>query len=158
MVLDKFSYEFVDPEVNPAKAQQYKITQDASVVIVMQNHQELIANPTEQEFTNALVRLMNPGQRTVYFLTGHGERDILTCGDNSYSRARTVLESKNYTVKTLNLLAQKQIPEDASVVVINQPTQPITSEEISYLKALLKREIPSCTRRRLAGSQFRKDN
>ncbi len=76
----KFTYEFVDPETNPAKAQQYKITQDASVVLVMQNRQELLTNPTEQEFTNALVRLMNPGQRVVYFLTGHGERDIQNSG------------------------------------------------------------------------------
>jgi ABC-type uncharacterized transport system involved in gliding motility auxiliary subunit len=133
----KFSYEFVDPDTNPVKAQQYKITQDASVVIVMQDHQELLTNPTEQEFTNALIRLMNPGQRSVYFLTGHGERDIQTSGDNSYSRARTVLESKNYTVKTLNLLAQQQIPEDALAIIIDQPTQPISSEEMTYLKAFL---------------------
>jgi len=132
-----FSYEFLDPELNPAKAQQYKITQDASVVIVLQDHQELLTNPTEQEFTNALIRLMNPGRRSVYFLTGHGERDIQTSGDNSYSRARTVLESKNYTVKTLNLLAQKQIPEDALAIIIDQPMQPISSEEMTFLKAFL---------------------
>ena len=132
-----FSYEFIDPELNPAKAQQYKITRDASVVIVMQEHQELLANPTEQEFTNALLRLMNPGQRSVYFLTGHGERDTQTSGDNSYSRARTVLESKNYTVKKLNLLAQQQIPDDALAIIIVQPMQPISSEEMTFLKAFL---------------------
>ena len=103
----KFSYEFVDPETNPAKAQQYKITQDGSVVLVMQGRQEVLTSPTEQDFTNALVRLMNPGQRAVYFLTGHGERDIQNSSDKAYTRARTVLESKNYTVKSLNLLAAK---------------------------------------------------
>jgi hypothetical protein len=109
----KFSYEFIDPETNPAKAQQYKITQDSSVVLIMKGRQEVLTNPTVQEFTNSLVRLMNPGQRAVYFLAGHGERDIQNPGDKAYTRARTVLESKNYTVKSLNLLAQNKIPDDA---------------------------------------------
>jgi ABC-type uncharacterized transport system involved in gliding motility auxiliary subunit len=136
---DKFTYEFVDPETNPAKAQQYKITQDASVILVMQGRQELLTNPTEQEFTNALVRLMNPGQRAVYFLTGHGERDIQSSGDKAYTRARTVLESKNYTVKALNLLAQNMIPDDALAIIIDEPTQPISSQELSLLKAFLEK-------------------
>jgi ABC-type uncharacterized transport system involved in gliding motility auxiliary subunit len=131
---NKFSYEFVDPEINPAKAQQYKITQDASVVLVMQGRQELLTNPTEQDLTNSLVHLMNPGQRAVYFLTGHGERDIQNPSDKAYTRARTVLESKNYTVKALNLLAQNKIPDDALAIIIDGPTQPISSQEMALLK------------------------
>jgi ABC-type uncharacterized transport system involved in gliding motility auxiliary subunit len=135
----KFDYEFVDPEANPAKAQQYKITQDGSVVLVMQSRQELLTSPTEQDFANALVRLMNPGQRAVYFLTGHGERDIQNTGNKSYTRARTVLESKNYTVKSLNLLAQNKIPTDALSIIIDGPTQPITSQEMTLLNAYVSK-------------------
>jgi ABC-type uncharacterized transport system involved in gliding motility auxiliary subunit len=135
----KFDYEFVDPEANPAKAQQYKITQDGSVVLLMQGRQELLTSPTEQDFANALVRLMNPGQRAVYFLTGHGERDIQNPGDKSYTRARTVLESKNYTVKSLNLLAQNKIPTDALSIIIDGPTQPISRQEMSLLKAYVNK-------------------
>ena len=131
----KFDYEFVDPEANPAKAQQYKITQDGSVVLTMSGRQELLTSPTEQDFANALVRLMNPGQRAVYFLTGHGERDIQNSGDKSYTRARTVLESKNYTVKSLNLLAENKIPADALSIIIDGPTQPITSQEMALISA-----------------------
>ena len=136
---DKFTYEFVDPETNPAKAQQYKITQDASVVLIMQGRQELVTNPTEQEFTNALVHLMNPGQRAVYFLTGHGERDIQASGDKSYTRARTVLESKNYTVKALNLLAQSSIPNDALAIIVDGPAQPISTQEMTLLKPFVEK-------------------
>ncbi len=135
----KFDYEFVNPETNPAKANQYKITQDASVVLVMQGRQEVLSNPTEQELTNAMVRLMNPGQRAVYFLIGHGERDIQNPADKAYTRARTVLESKNYTVKTLNLLAQNKIPDDALALIINGPTKPVSSQETSLLKAFLEK-------------------
>jgi ABC-type uncharacterized transport system involved in gliding motility auxiliary subunit len=130
----KFDYEFVDPESNPAKAQQYNVTRDGTIVLVMQGHQELLTSSTEQDVTNTLVRLMNPGQRTVYFLTGHGERDVENSGDTSYTRARSVLESKNYTVQTLNLLAQNKIPADALAIIISGPTKPISSEEMSLLK------------------------
>ncbi len=129
----KFDYEFVDPESNPARAQQYKVTRDGTIVLVMQGHQELITSSSEQDVTNVLVRLMNPGQRTVYFLTGHGERDSEKTGDTSYTRARSVLESKNYTVQTLNLLAQNIIPEDALAIIIDGPTKPISSEEMPLL-------------------------
>ncbi len=131
----KFTYQFVDPEANPAKATQYKITQDGSVVLLMQGRQELLTSPTEQDFANALVLLMNPGQRTVYFLAGHGERDIQNPADKAYTRARTVLESKNYTVKSLNLLAENKIPADALSIIIDGPTQPISSQEMSLLSA-----------------------
>jgi ABC-type uncharacterized transport system involved in gliding motility auxiliary subunit len=133
----KFSYEFVNPETNPVKANQYKITQDASVVLVLQGRQEALSNPSEQELTNAMVRLMNPGQRAVYFLAGHGERDIQNPADKAYTRARTVLESKNYSVKTLNLLAQNKVPNDALAIIIDGPTKPISSQEMSLLKAYL---------------------
>ncbi len=135
----KFSYEFVDPEANPALAQQYKITQDASVVLVMQGRQELITSPSEQDFANALVHLMNPGQRAVYFLIGHGERDTQNAADKAYTRARTVLELKNYTVNTLNLLAQNKIPTDALSIIIDDPTQPISSGEMALLQAYVSK-------------------
>jgi ABC-type uncharacterized transport system involved in gliding motility auxiliary subunit len=134
----KFSYEFIDPESNPAKAEQYKITQDASVVLVLEGRQEVLTSPTEQEFTNAMIRLMNPGERTVYFLTGHGERDIENSADKAYARARAVLESKNYTVKSLNLLAENKIPDDALSIIIAGPTQPVSANEMALLKVYVE--------------------
>jgi ABC-type uncharacterized transport system involved in gliding motility auxiliary subunit len=68
-------------------------------------------------------------------LTGHGERDIQNAADTAYTRARTVLESKNYTVKTLNLLAENKIPADALSIIIDGPTQPISAEEMTLLQA-----------------------
>ncbi len=130
----KFTYEFLDPNSNPALAQQYKISQDGTIVLTMSGHQELFTSSSEQDFTNSLVKLMNPGVRTVYFLTGHGEHSSETAADKSYTRARTVLESKNYTVKTLNLLAQGAVPEDALAVIIAGPTQPVSDQEINLLK------------------------
>jgi ABC-type uncharacterized transport system involved in gliding motility auxiliary subunit len=75
--------------------------------------------------------------RTVYFLTGHGEFDPMQAGDESYSLAKSSLEAKNYTVKVLNLLTDKTIPEDAEVIVIAGPLEPLTNEEVQTLGAYL---------------------
>lgn len=130
----KFTFEFIDPNKYPAVAQQYKITQDATIVLSMNGHQELFTTTNEQDFTNALVKLMNPGQRTVYFLTGHGEGSIDNSSATSFLNAKRVLESKNYTVKDLNLLAQGKVPADALAVIIAGPSQPIQTQEANILK------------------------
>jgi len=129
----KFTYEFVDPNSNPVLAQQYQISQDGSVVLTLGNQKQLITTVSEQEVTNAMVRLMNPTQKTVYFLTGHGEHDIATSSQSAYTRVKSVLTSKNYTVKTLNLAASPQVPADAKVIVIAGPTQAIPSSEVALL-------------------------
>ena len=72
----KFSYEIVDPDANPALAEQAKITRDGTIVLSMLDHQEPVTTITEQELTGALVRLMNPEKRAVYFISGHGELNL----------------------------------------------------------------------------------
>lgn len=129
----KFEYEFVDPLSNPGAAQEANITKDGTVVFRMGEQQELATSQSEREYTGALVRLMNDEQQVVYFLTGHGEFSPDDSGEQSYGHVRTTLESKNYTVQTLNLLSSNQIPEDASVVVVAGPIQPLSESEIALL-------------------------
>ncbi len=133
----KFDYEFIDPERNPGRAEQYNITRDGTVILLMEDRQEPITYVTEQEVMNALVRLMNPGQRTVYFLTGHGEDDITGSTSPSYSQVKSTLETKNYTVKSLNLVAQNLVPDDALSIIIAGPSEPLTEQEIPLLDAYL---------------------
>jgi len=46
---------------------------------------------------------------------------------------RETLENKNYTVKTLNLLADNRIPDDAKAVIIAGPMQPLSPAEVGLL-------------------------
>jgi len=81
---------------------------------------------------------MNPASKTVYFLTGHGEYDLEQGGDQSYALVKRTLEGKNYTVRSLNLLAEHQVPSDADVVVVAGPQQPLTPAEVEALDAYLR--------------------
>jgi ABC-type uncharacterized transport system involved in gliding motility auxiliary subunit len=131
---DKFTYKFIDPNADPVAAKAANVALEASgtIVLKMGDRQEKVTLPDEQDITSALVRMMAQKQQ-VYFLTGHGEPSPNDSGDQSYSKAKSTLESKGYTVQLLNLLAENKIPGDARVIVIAGPTKPLTDAEVKLL-------------------------
>jgi ABC-type uncharacterized transport system involved in gliding motility auxiliary subunit len=135
----KFDFSFVDPDQNPLAARQAGITGDGKIYLQMGDRHEIVALASEQDITSALVRLLNPGKQTIYFLTGHGERDIQTSGNTAYTAAKSALEAKNYTVLPLNLIATNKIPDDATVIVIAGPTQPISSAEQTLIQDFVQK-------------------
>jgi ABC-type uncharacterized transport system involved in gliding motility auxiliary subunit len=133
----KFDYRFIDPNADPVSAQQANVTQDGTVVLTMGNRQEKVTTVTEQGISSALVRLANPGQHVIYFLSGHGERDYQGSANTGFSQAATTLQSKNYTIKTLNLINTQQVPADASALVLAGPQQPLTQQEVQRVQDYL---------------------
>lgn len=133
----KFDYEMIDPEKDPVRAQQDKVTRDGTVVVKQGERMEPISFTSETDLTNALVRLQNPGKRTVYFLTGHGEYNPDDTSAQSYSLAKKALTAKNYTVNVLNLISTREIPQDALALIIPGATKPISQEEVDLVKAYL---------------------
>jgi len=133
----KFDYNFVNPDRDPQAALNAGITGDGKILLQMGDRKEIVAFASETEILKGVLRLLNPGNNVVYFLTGHGERDIEQAGEAALTRAKATLESKNYTVNTLNLPAENQIPEDASVIIIAGPLQPISEDEVKLLQDYL---------------------
>lgn len=128
-----FDYQFVDPVADPLAAKNAGVTGDGKIVLKLGGHTEIADYADETELLRAMNRLLKPEARMIYFLTGHGERDINSSGTTGMSRARETLENKNYTVKTLNLLAENRIPDDAKVVIVAGPMQPLTTAEVGLL-------------------------
>ena len=129
----KFTYRFIDPVDEPLAAKQFGVTGDGKIVLQMNGRTEIAAYADEGEILTAMNRLQNPEARTVYFLVGHGESDVNGTGESAFSRARETLEKKNITVKTLNLLAENRIPEDAQAIIVAGPAKPISPNESSLL-------------------------
>lgn len=130
----KFDYRFVDPDLDPITARENGITGDGKILLQMGETKEIASFASETEIARALIRLISPEPRTVYFLEGHGEPGVNPGGDLSYSIAKSTLESKNYTVNSLNLLATNSIPEDALAIIIAGPTKPVSRQEVNLLK------------------------
>lgn len=130
----KFTYRFVNPDTDPLAAREAGITGDGKILLRMGDRKEIANFASETELTKALIKLINPEARAVYFLTGHGEPSLDAAGDVSLSTAKRTLESKNYTVNSLNLLAENKIPEDALAIIIAGPVKQVSEYEVQLLK------------------------
>ncbi len=130
----KFDYSFVNPDTDPIAAREAGITGDGKILLQMGKTKEIASYADEAELTKTLIRLISPEPRVVYFLEGHGEPTLDTSGKINFSTAKTTLESKNYTVNSLNLLSTNKIPEDALAVIIAGPLKPLTETEVDLLK------------------------
>jgi len=134
----KFDYKLIDPNADPVAARAANITKDGTVVLQMGDRQEAVTFTTEEQIASAMIRLTNPGERVVYFLAGHGEYDPESTAEESYSQVKQSLESKNYTVKSLSLLVNPEIPQDALALIVGGYRKPYAESEVSLIRDYLK--------------------
>jgi ABC-type uncharacterized transport system involved in gliding motility auxiliary subunit len=132
-------YEFLDPNAHPLEAERYNVTRDATLVVTMGEAFETVTLTTEEEITRALVRLANPEERKVYFLTGHGEGDLENTAEIGFSSLKDSLVSKNYEVANWNSIDASEAPADALVIVVPGLKAPLTLRETDLLKAYLEK-------------------
>ena len=130
----KFSFKFVDPDRFPGEARRYKITAYGTLVLESETREEKITQATEQELTNALLRVTRKGGKVVYLTTGHDEKSTENCGKEGYSRVKKAIEDQNYVVRDLLLMRAEEVPANASVLIIAGPKIPFFPEEISTLR------------------------
>lgn len=131
----KFDYTFVNPDLDPIAAREAGITGDGKILLQMGETKEIASFVSETELVRSLIRVISPEPRAVYFLEGHGEAGVGgVSGDRAMSIAASTMESKNYTVDTINLLSSSSIPEDAEVIIIAGPQKPLTNAEVNLLK------------------------
>jgi len=132
----RITVRYVDPDRDPALAKQIGVRSYGSV-FVSTGDRHLEANAaTEEAITNALLKLLK-GQKTVYFVQGHGERDLDNADRNGYQRAKKEIENENSQVKTLVLLQKLEIPSDCTMLVIAGPHSDYAEPEIETIKKYL---------------------
>jgi len=92
----------------------------------------------EQAVTAAILDVSNPDRKKIYFLIGHGElRPDDVDSTRGLSMARDQLRLRNYDVETLDLVAARKIPTDASLLVSASPIDPYTPFEQELLRQFL---------------------
>lgn len=136
------SYHFVDPEREPLKAQQAGYRFAGNVLLTYQDRHQMAEQADENAITNALRKVLNKERKKVYFLTGHGERDLDNPKPGGFQVARQALDNEGYEVESLNLLSRGTVPQDAAVVIVAGPKKPLLSTEVQALKAYLEKGGP----------------
>ena len=132
------SVEYVDVDRFPIRAREYDVAQYGTVVVEYMGRKERATSDEERDVTTAFIKAVNPATRKIYFLAGHGERDIKGPADEQgLSAATDALRRDNYEFDSLVLAQANAIPADATVLVVAGPRIDLLEREVPMLESYL---------------------
>jgi ABC-type uncharacterized transport system involved in gliding motility auxiliary subunit len=130
--------EFVNPDLDPARAQQDGIEHSGQLAIHLGERSEVMDSASEQTIGNAIQRMSRGGERLVVFLEGHGERQPLSPESTGMSQLVAQLQRSGFLVQPHNLVRTQSIPQNASFAVIAAPQQDFLPGEVAVLKTYVE--------------------
>jgi len=147
----KISAEAIDITKRPDLAQKYGIDSDTSVGIIVESperYKVLTSNDfvtydtttyetidiTEQKLTNAIIDTTIAKKPHIYFLTGHGEGNVVS----ELATINAFIQNEINDVSSLDLL-QTEIPEDCDALVIASPTKDFDEVETNKILDFIKK-------------------
>jgi ABC-type uncharacterized transport system involved in gliding motility auxiliary subunit len=126
--------EYVDADRQPARARAAQVQTYGTIVIEYKDKVERVTTNDEQAITNGVIKAVTGQQRKVYFTQGHGEKDTGNQDRMGYSAVASTLASDNYGVEQLVLAQTREVPADATAVVIAGPSTDFLPPEIDALE------------------------
>ncbi|MEB4589699.1 DUF4350 domain-containing protein [Candidatus Thiothrix sp. Deng01] len=128
------SIEFVNPDLDPARAKQDGIQASGQLAIHLGDRSEVVQATGEEVIANAIQRMSRGGERLVVFLEGHGERNPLAAEPTGMSQLVANLERNGFKIQPHNLVRSQSLPQNASFVVVASPQQDLLPGEVDLLK------------------------
>ena len=145
--------EYIDPFKQGSKARliynEFEIKDENILLIVQEDRYQIIRQADlysvkddkvvgfkgENAITSALINVNSKLIQNIYFLVGHGEKDIYDNDPQTgLSFLRTYLENKNFKTHRLNLYQTPEIPKNASLILIVSPQGKVEAFEVELLR------------------------
>ncbi len=132
-------YQVIDPDKEPTIARSYGITTSGTIVLQYNGKTVKIGQATENDVTNAILKLLSTRVINVCYITGNGERDLSDAsGVNGYGLFRRALIDQDYTVTQLLLPAVASIPTSCTLVVDAGAVKPLLPQELDSIAGYLR--------------------
>ena len=128
----KINIIWVNQWSDPQLAKKFDVKTYGTIVVKKGDNYKKVTDVNEENITNAILEINSP-KKTIYVLTGHGERNIDSSESNGLSEWLTSVKKDNYEVKKLILLEKGKVPEDCAVLVIPGPTAKFLNQEEKIL-------------------------
>ncbi|MCY4605317.1 MAG: GldG family protein, partial [Gemmatimonadetes bacterium] len=133
----RFSYEFIDPDRDPRRTEDYGIRRYDTLVLESGDKQQQITELEEREIVNSLLKLTRERQDRIYLTVGHGERQLASQPDG-LEQLKAQLGAINYAVEDSLFLAREgAVPEDCAVLVVAGPRTPLFPVEVEAIRSYL---------------------
>jgi ABC-type uncharacterized transport system involved in gliding motility auxiliary subunit len=135
----RIKFEFVDPDKNPGEVKRYGITQDGTTIFESGGNENRITGTTEEDITNAVIKVTREKKKVIYFLEGHGEGSIEVSEEAGFSTAKDELQKLGYEVKKLTLALSETFPQDCALLVIPGPKKDLLPNEVETVSNYLNK-------------------
>ncbi|MGJ8653697.1 MAG: GldG family protein [Opitutaceae bacterium] len=145
--------EFVDIYRQRKRAQDlantYNLTQENIILIAMGDrtrevrqgdlfeveNEEIRGFRGEKAITSAIIDVASKDTDKIYFLVGHGEMRLDDVDPlRGLSQLESFLRERNYSLGTLDLAVDENVPEDADLIVVPSPQASLLPEEVEKLR------------------------
>lgn len=141
-ISDQITYEFKDPEANPLLAEQYELNFNGTLVFIRnyQEENEIFARASglaDRDVHAALVEVVNPVDKNLYVITGHGEPGVESFDPQGMGNMVGLLEDQGFTVQELNLFTAGEVPDDATLIALIGPQAPLDPAEVEAIQNYL---------------------
>ncbi len=137
---------YYDVHLKNKLAQEYlnelsnKEKEDIFVFTEYKGKKVLVAVPFDEEkITTAIIKATRREENTIYFLSGHGERELSEQTNAGISELGSALAGSSFKVKTWNFVTDGLLPEDVSVLIIAGPDIPFLEKELHWLEQYLNK-------------------
>jgi ABC-type uncharacterized transport system involved in gliding motility auxiliary subunit len=153
----RIHYQFIDPDRQPEVAKQNEVTvygtiqnpftqatlKFGTVIVAEDARKEKIEKRSEEvqeeDLTNAIIKVGRSDIKKIYFVQGHGEKDLSDTDRSGFSEAKKGIESQGYRVETVNLAGAGKVPEDAKVLIEAGPTAEPFPQELQFINDFLNK-------------------
>lgn len=146
----------VDRYLDPKLAKEMKVFSDGTIVFAKGDTTKTLTVGAEMQTARPKLKTLDKdvqeqlykllrSRRVAYLTVGHGEMNGATAEDKAKGRSadilQEVLRSQNYQIRNLGLGQglSKEVPEDAELVVVLGPTEPLATEELDSLRRYVER-------------------
>lgn len=139
---DKIEWKVIDPVTAPQLVEKFGISEKGTLHFsfadkVSSREVKIARNIDEQEIINAILKLTRSNQKKVYWLSGHGEGDLDDKEQGGYLFLKEAIQGENVIVEKLELAARKEVPEDASALLVIAPRKTLVDFEKDAISAYL---------------------
>jgi ABC-type uncharacterized transport system involved in gliding motility auxiliary subunit len=135
-VSKRISFHAYSALTRPDLAQKYEFAGGSWGLFAVSTSRHLrIMQPTEEEITKTLIKMGRDKKKVLYFVAGHGEREIDSRRAETASDLKEDLSSI-YDVRPLTLFqVGNKVPADAEIVAIIGPQQQFLDVELEAVRS-----------------------
>ena len=129
--------EYVDPDEDPVKAEAMNIRSYGTLILTIGGERQEASSTSEQDITNAIITALKGQEKTACVATGHGEAASGDMERDGFANAKTLIEDANYGYEDVSL-AEGEVPEDCTLLLIPGPTTAYFDPEIEAIRGFVE--------------------